>query len=246
MKIFVFQDIHSNIDVLCNIEHLDDYKNADYRIFLGDLIGLGPDAKECVDKLMTMDTINLMGNHDYWIANHLGKRELNKCEVEKIHHVQYFRNTLDDKEIDFLNSFKRDYSIEIEDKKLYFTHFIWESEEDTIHCHDRSNEAIFDLFKDNDAKYIFYGHEHDPSVNEKDGKYLICFGSTGIIYPGYYGVIEIDNGSIILSQKTINYDLKKIQSRIAELEYPLYKKFMGFYEYEPFVIDINEKLKNVK
>ena len=51
MKIFVFQDIHSNIEALSAIENTSDYKDADIRIFLGDLIGLGPDCQECVDKI---------------------------------------------------------------------------------------------------------------------------------------------------------------------------------------------------
>ena len=245
MKILVFQDIHANIDALNNLCETDDYKNADVRIFLGDIIGLGPDVKECVDKLKTMDTINLMGNHDYWVGSHMGKYELEKCELNKILHEQYCRQQLTKEDRAFLKSFKKDHVIEAYGKKLYFTHFIWQSEEDTIHATYRDS-TLLKLYEPYKYDYIIYGHEHDPHVVIGEDKSLVCFGCTGIIYPGYYGVIDIDESGIKMEQKTVYFDLTRIKERINTLQYPFYYKFVTFYEYQKFMIDINDKLKKIK
>ena len=246
MKIIVFQDIHGNIDVLNKLCETEDYKTADVKIFLGDIVGLGPENKECVDKLKTMDSINLMGNHDYWIGDHMGRYELNKCDLEKILHEQYCRNQLTSADREFLKSFKKDHVIEAYGKKLYFTHFIWQSEEDTIHANTRDKQGLLEVFKDYNYDYIIYGHEHDPHIAIGKDKTLVCFGCTGIIYPGYYGVISIDESGVKMEQKTLQFDLKALKEKIDNLKYPFYYKFINFYEYSKFMIDINDELKNVK
>ena len=247
MKIFVFQDIHGNIEVLNKVASNPDYLDADMRVFLGDLIGLGPDCQECIDKLKTMDTVNLIGNHDYWVADHIGRKELYKCDIEKITHEQYFRKMLSKEDRDYLKSFKKDYVFEIHGKSFYFTHFRWVSEEDTMHAPDRDSNMLDELFKDYPYDYIIYGHEHDPSVHISKDKTYVTFGSTGIIWPGYYGVINIDDsGSVTIEQKTIDYDVEAVKQRILELKYPFYWKFVKFYHADKFAIDINKDLKKIK
>lgn len=247
MKIFVFQDIHSNIEALKAIENNIDYKDSDIRIFLGDLIGLGPDCQECIDKMKTMDSINLIGNHDYWVSDHIGRKELKKCDIEKITHEQHFRKMLSKEDRDYLKSFKKDYYLEIHGKRLYFTHFKWETEEDTVHAPNRDNSELDELFKDIDTDYIIYGHEHDPSVHISHKKTYVTFGSSGIIYPGYYGVIYVEeNGKVSMEQKSIDYNIDAVENRIKEYKYPFYWKFITFYRCEKFKIDINDKLKQIK
>ena len=244
MKIFVFQDIHSNIEALSAIENTSDYKDADIRIFLGDLIGLGPDCQECVDKIKTMDTINLMGNHDYWVADHIGIKELHKCDIEKITHEQHFRKMLSKEDKAYIRTFKKDYLLEFQGKRFYFTHFKWVSEEDTMHAPNRDSNELDELFKDINADYVIYGHEHDPSVHISKNKTYITFGSSGITHPGYYGVINIDeDGKVTIAQKTIDYNVDAVENRIKEYQYPFYWKFITFYRCEKFMIDINDKLK---
>ncbi len=63
--IAVISDIHSNLDaleaVLADIEE----REVEQIICLGDVIGYGPQPRECIDLVKEKSSITLMGNHDY-------------------------------------------------------------------------------------------------------------------------------------------------------------------------------------
>ena len=71
LKICVFSDIHGNIDELLKLTQSDDFKNADMRICLGDVVGLGPYQKECMDELSRYDCVMLLGNHEARMINNI-------------------------------------------------------------------------------------------------------------------------------------------------------------------------------
>ena len=61
----IISDIHSNVEALTAV--LSDIKSrkVDQIICLGDVIGYGPQPKECLDLIMENVSVTLMGNHDY-------------------------------------------------------------------------------------------------------------------------------------------------------------------------------------
>ncbi|MFB3892872.1 MAG: metallophosphoesterase [Phycisphaerae bacterium] len=63
--IAVISDIHSNVEALTAV--LDDAaaRKAEQIICLGDVLGYGPQPKECLDLVMARCSVTLMGNHDY-------------------------------------------------------------------------------------------------------------------------------------------------------------------------------------
>ena len=75
MKIAIFSDVHANYQATKAI--LDDInKNSfDEVICLGDIIGIGPKPKECLDIIMNSRIKMVKGNHevyqadDFWFNN---------------------------------------------------------------------------------------------------------------------------------------------------------------------------------
>ncbi len=63
--IAVISDIHSNTEAFRAV--LDDIDSRDVEkiVCLGDVVGYGPDPKECLDLVAAKTSITLMGNHDY-------------------------------------------------------------------------------------------------------------------------------------------------------------------------------------
>jgi predicted phosphodiesterase len=61
----LISDIHSNTIALKAV--LDDIaqRGIDQIVCLGDVIGYGPNPRECLDMVMSAATVTLMGNHDY-------------------------------------------------------------------------------------------------------------------------------------------------------------------------------------
>jgi predicted phosphodiesterase len=63
VKRAIVSDIHGNIDALQNV--LDDIRSqgADEIFCLGDVVGYGPNPRECIDHVMKMNRC-ILGNHD--------------------------------------------------------------------------------------------------------------------------------------------------------------------------------------
>jgi predicted phosphodiesterase len=61
----VISDIHSNVEALSAV--LDDIakRGITQVICLGDVVGYGPQPKECLDMVQARAAVTLMGNHDY-------------------------------------------------------------------------------------------------------------------------------------------------------------------------------------
>ena len=61
----IISDIHSNLEALSAV--LADISERDVKeiVCLGDIVGYGPDPRECLDLIMENASMTLMGNHDY-------------------------------------------------------------------------------------------------------------------------------------------------------------------------------------
>ena len=63
MKRALISDIHSNIEALQSVLADIRAKEVDEIFCLGDVVGYGPNPRECIDEVMKMD-VCLLGNHD--------------------------------------------------------------------------------------------------------------------------------------------------------------------------------------
>lgn len=64
MKIAVISDIHSNLAALTAVFKDIDERDVDEVICLGDVLGYGPNPRECLDLVMERCSVCLCGNHD--------------------------------------------------------------------------------------------------------------------------------------------------------------------------------------
>jgi diadenosine tetraphosphatase ApaH/serine/threonine PP2A family protein phosphatase len=61
----ILSDIHSNLEALTAVLEEIDRREIEHIICLGDVIGYGPNPKECLDLIMQRSKATLMGNHDF-------------------------------------------------------------------------------------------------------------------------------------------------------------------------------------
>lgn len=232
MKICVFSDIHGNYDALKILIDSEDFKTADIRICLGDVVIMGPFPNECIQTLLDNDCIWLMGNHDSYIANGLPKEEFQNFTPEKIAHQEYMINIIKQEFKDIIKKLPKDYLLKLNNEKIYFTHYVWKAEDNVIDIPDVSTEEnISKIFKNIDTRYIFYGHEHNFSHFYDSNKEYICIDSLGLKYPGHYLIIDIDEfDNVKITSKKIYYDVEKCKLNALRLGYPNAKKFIGFLE----------------
>ncbi len=67
MRTALISDIHSNLSAFETVLADIDSRKVDRIVSLGDIIGYGPDPKECVDLVAKRCEWSLMGNHDFGV-----------------------------------------------------------------------------------------------------------------------------------------------------------------------------------
>lgn len=69
MRYLIFSDIHSNLEAFEKLLNLKKMKSIDYYLFLGDLVGYGPNPDETISLFRTLGKFeSIRGNHDKVVA----------------------------------------------------------------------------------------------------------------------------------------------------------------------------------
>ena len=65
MKVAIMSDVHSNLEALeAAVEDAKSQKVTHF-VFLGDIVGYGPNPAECIDLVRSLNpAISVIGNHD--------------------------------------------------------------------------------------------------------------------------------------------------------------------------------------
>ena len=214
MKVFVFTDLHGNIYALKNIIKSKDYKSADVKILLGDIITFSPFTNECVDLIRKQkDLIAILGNNDSYVVNGLTKDEEKVKNVLKLEHINNLRQELSTKNTNYLKSLPRDFVLKQNNIEIYFTHYLWETKTELVDDPKTYDmQDVYEIFKDVKHNIIVFGHLHKPFCYEIKNKKLVCVGSCGATYPSCYTMIEIKENQIVFENKNIDYSYKKLKN----------------------------------
>ena len=223
MKILVYSDVHGNLYALNKLQNSKNYKEADLRVFLGDAVMMCPYPNECLENIWESGDVFLLGNHDSYCAYGLPEEEFVYFKADKREHQTYMRNKTKQEYIDKLKTMPKDYSIEVQGKKFYFTHYAWETEKLVMDDPDDPNaptEKTAAMFEDINADYVIFGHNHKPAEFDYKNKKFVCVGSLGMKYPGHYIVINIDNGVVNIERNKIYFDVEKLKQEMTKENYP--------------------------
>ncbi len=227
MKLFIFTDVHSNLNALKAIMSTEDFKTADQRIFLGDVMFGCSRPNECTELLRNMNITCILGNNDGYIFDHLPKEAEQFFNETKFKQMEYFNKVVKKENLDFMSTWLRDLYIRIGEKTLYFTHYPWEQMDTDPILVDipkiLSFEAREAQFQGIEADYYIFGHEHKPSYFTKNDKHYYCLG-TCLLPPAPYLVINIDKDNITLEEKTIDFDLNEEIDMMEKAQYPYCKR----------------------
>ena len=153
MRILVFSDIHSNLTALEAV--LAAAGNVDAYWCLGDLVGYGPDANECI--ALVRDLPNLVcvrGNHD---AATLGEVDQNTFNHEASLAITWTKRILNAESQEFLLSLPE--RLKIDDITLVHgspRNPVWDYIMDYM-----TAERMFQFF---DTRICLVGHTHVPAI----------------------------------------------------------------------------------
>lgn len=232
MRYAVISDVHSNLEALTAVINYLKANPVDRIISCGDLVGYGPNPKECVEMIKGLQNFtSTMGNHDAAIAGKIDFSSFNKMAQDS---ARINKALLSNEELDYLGSLNPTIS-----------------ENDALFLHgsprDPVNEYLFlvEKFEQNMAlfreKMCFIGHTHQPLIYEWAGPDKSGFYQTGDIYnlePDKRYIINVgsvgqprdnnpmaclvffDSKHMTVSFKRLPYDVPKTKAKMDKLGLP--------------------------
>lgn len=220
MKIAVFSDIHGNYQALKAIVRDIKKNNVNEVVCLGDSIGLGPSSKQCLDLIFKENIKYLLGNHElYYIY---GTSIDDEIVDDELNHHKWVKNSIGENYIEKLKSQKIKLSLNILDKKITFFHFFQNKGVYPFRDLNILNNYS-EIFSNESADYVFFGHEHGEHYYEIDNKKFYCVGSSGCSKNNetFYHIITITSDiKVKYEKRIINYDRDSFENVLINAKYP--------------------------
>jgi len=247
----VITDIHGNIDALNEVIRDIKEKNVDDIFCLGDIIDIGPNSKECINKLVECNIKSILGNHELYLINGTGIEP--SIIGEEKEHYEWVKKSLTEREINYLKELPLfyeiniDYDGKIDNKKIILCHYLIKDEKDKQPFEKSNLKKEIDLWIKYNNPNITYivGHLHKSfSPNEVEGikedyievlnelPNIIVVDSVGCSYDDCvsYLLLEIDK-SIKLQKVKVKYDRTSFVNKIKNINFPdkknILKSFYG-------------------
>ena len=226
MRLAIFSDIHGNYQAAKTIMDDINKNNFDEIICLGDIIGIGPKPKECLELLLNSGITILAGNHDLYYKEGIEIDSQITKEGEIAHH-HWVHDCIKDyiKKEDI--NFPLSKEIDVFGKKLLFQHYILNEK---IKGHEypfsrisiNNIEDIENYCENMPCDYLFIGHEHKAFEVNRNNKKIVCVGSSGCVKDNktFYTIIDINQKEINITKKYLEYNREKFIEDIKSYKYP--------------------------
>ncbi len=178
MKIGIFSDIHANLPALKACMQFFREQNC-YLIFhVGDLIGVGPYPRECMDFAASQSGIKyIMGNHDAYYAFGIPD---SMREGEK-KHQQWTHSQIGDFYRDQVQDWHYSKDLISSGFRFTFRHYglRYDKNDFKSFAENRTVKELDDLFGDIQSDVVFFGHDHQD-FERKGRSHYFCLGSAGL------------------------------------------------------------------
>ena len=210
MRIGIIQDIHGNLPALEKGVDTFREKGCDKIYHVGDLIGIGPYPKECLEHCNSIKEMEyIMGNHDYWYAYGLPNPIPKWMSNEEIDHQKWTHKEIGKDFVNHVKGWRFSIDISIGNNKITFRHYgLTEHQNWFKPIVKNPNESDLDkLFEEVTSDIIFYGHQHQSSDIQGKSRY-VNIGSAGCNDKPEVriGILEISDNHINLEKLSIPYE----------------------------------------
>lgn len=222
-KIALISDVHGNYPALKAVVERLEKENPNQWICLGDIVGYGPNSKECIDEIREREMICVLGNHD---AGVIGILPLKYFRSPNKKLIEITKSQLPDEQINWLSNLPL--TVLSDENTWIAAHASPENPSEWEYL--ESAFKIRPLLSSLEQKFCFIGHTHRPAIVSDtigvqdfnaNNKYFINPGSVGQPRDG----IKKASGSIV---DTDNFEYKnfRVEFDLAKVLFDLEK--LGF------------------
>ncbi len=216
MKILVFSDLHGNFDALQALQAVE--SKPDAVLFLGDIVGYGPEPKLCLSWIESNATHAMRGDHDEAAARDIASH----CppELEELSDATrgYTRQMLQELDLDYLGNLPTEETVTLGGTRFYLTHAApSDNLGKPLPLTEVKEKELAEEIAHLDADVVFLGHTHVPAIRQVGATVLVNPGSLGQPRHGTpdptYAVWE--NGELQI--RHIHYDLSPVLRKLSLL-----------------------------
>jgi putative phosphoesterase len=216
VKILAFADLHGNFDALQALQAVE--SKPDAVLFLGDIVGYGPEPQPCLAWIRSNATHAVRGNHDEATARDVPSRcppdLADLAEATKA----YTRRMLNESDLDYLGSLPLEETVSLGGVRFYLTHAApSDNLAKPLPLTDHKESELAAEIAHLEADVVFLGHTHVPEIRQVGGTVLVNPGSLGQPRHGTasptYAVWE--DGELQI--RHIHYDLSPVLRKLSLL-----------------------------
>lgn len=235
MRYAIFSDIHANIEAFERALADIDRRGADKLVFLGDIVGYGPNPSEALDLLIDRADVILGGNHDWATVEKTSSDYFNSYAKSAL---EWTQRELNEKQMAFLASTE---PVGIVDEKFQIAHSSPFQPDQWRYVLGEYYEASVN-YDHIERDLCFIGHSHQPLIFryhsktkielippcaiqiEEGFKYIVNVGSVGQPRDGNVNacwvLLDTDLGRIDFHR--VAYDLELTRRKILKSGLPGY------------------------
>lgn len=216
MRLVAVADVHANWPALAALP-------ADYDrlICLGDLVGFGPQPKECLDFIRERAALVVRGNHDHAVGAETDHRGGEARRDQALATLALHRAGLAPADRAYLGSLPLSAKFAADGYRFYATHA---SPRNNLYSSmltpDLPDDALRKQVSRVKADFILVAHTHLPMVRGIGSRVVVNPGSLGLPLDGSpeasYAVI--DNGSVEI--RRVPYDVERTIAALHETSLP--------------------------
>ena len=231
MKVGLLGDIHANLEALnvCLKKLVEE--GCDYVMATGDIVGYGPQPRECLDRIMDLEIHSVRGNHDEYVIEQTPLLAINPHAK---YVIEWTRMQLDKNHLYFLSKLPD----VIDANDFTITHA--SNSRAPRWSYVLNEKSARTNFNRQNKRICFNGHTHIPMIFTEDpnGKiavsdfkdltlnhelrYLINVGSVG--QPRDKNpqtmTVTFDTDTSELKIFRMNYDIHKVQKAMLQNKFP--------------------------
>ena len=216
MKILVFSDLHGNFDALQALQAVE--SKPDAVLFLGDIVGYGPEPKHCLSWISSNATHAVRGDHDEAVARDVPSR----CppELEDLAEATraYSQRMLSEADLDYLGNLPLEETVTFEGTRFYLAHAApSDNLGKPLPLTAVKEKELAEEIAHLDAEVVFLGHTHVPAIRQVGETILVNPGSLGQPRHGTPSPTYAAWEDGQLQIRHIHYDLSPVLQKLSLL-----------------------------
>ncbi|MCC6905243.1 MAG: metallophosphoesterase family protein [Anaerolineae bacterium] len=251
MRIALISDIHGNAIALDTVLRRIEAEEVDRIICMGDVTAVGPQPRECLDRVAALGCPLIMGNHDRWLLtgdDGLLVPKSSQDDAELFRVVKdidsWCREQLSPGDLDFISTFQQSIEVTLSEGlsgevlKMLVFHGSPKLDTDII-LSSTPAQALDEMLGETDATLLAGGHTHVQMIRRHHAKVIINPGSVGAPFEftprgeirnpwwAEYAMITVEKGHLGIDLRRLHCDQHAITQAVRQARMPHIDWWLG-------------------